>query len=47
MATTEVEEVVDTVPGFGDVTVYGAEVPDCDGKVGMACVVLNGGVTVE
>ena len=47
MATTEVAEALGAVPGFGDVTVYGAEVPDCDGKVGMACVVLGDGVTAE
>lgn len=30
--------------GFSDVAVYGVEVPGCDGKVGMACVVLTDGL---
>lgn len=47
MATTEVAEVIDAVADFGDVTAYGVEVPNCDGKVGMACVVLRDGVTAE
>jgi hypothetical protein len=29
---------------FSDVTVYGVDVPGCDGKVGMACVVLADGL---
>ena len=45
MATTEVAEAVGAVPGFSDVNVYGVEIPNCDGKVGMACVVLTDGVT--
>ena len=45
VATTEVAEAVGAVPGFSDVSVYGVEVPNCDGKVGMACVVLTDGVT--
>ncbi len=41
VATTEVQAALASVPGFSDVTVYGVEVPKADGKVGMACVVLN------
>jgi acyl-CoA synthetase (AMP-forming)/AMP-acid ligase II len=47
VATTEVAEAVGGVPGFSDVTVYGVSVPECDGKVGMAAVVLRDGVTEE
>jgi hypothetical protein len=31
-------------PAFSDVTVYGVDVAGCDGKVGMACVVLADGL---
>jgi acyl-CoA synthetase (AMP-forming)/AMP-acid ligase II len=31
--------------GVSDVAVYGVGVPGCDGKVGMACVVLQEGLT--
>jgi acyl-CoA synthetase (AMP-forming)/AMP-acid ligase II len=31
--------------GFSDVAVYGVGMPGCDGKVGMACVVLQEGLT--
>jgi hypothetical protein len=33
------------ISGFNDVAVYGVGVPGCDGKVGMACVVLQEGLT--
>jgi hypothetical protein len=45
VATTQVAEVVGEVPGFCDVTIYGVTVPGCDGRVGMACVMLKDGVT--
>jgi hypothetical protein len=32
------------VSAFSDVTVYGVDVAGCDGKVGMACVVLTDGL---
>jgi len=42
VATTEVAEVLAAMPRmFSDVTVYGVSVPHCDGKVGMAAVVLT------
>lgn len=47
MATAEVADALGGVPGFHDVSVYGVSVPDCDGKVGMAAVVLDDGVTAE
>ena len=45
VATTEVAEALSSVPGFSDVTVFGVPVPHCDGKVGMAAVVLADGVS--
>jgi acyl-CoA synthetase (AMP-forming)/AMP-acid ligase II len=47
VATTEIENVLDAVKEFADVTVYGVPVPDYDGKVGMAAVVLKEGLGVE
>jgi len=44
VATTEVAQALSAVPGFSDVAVYGVSVPGCDGKVGMACVVLAEGL---
>ena len=46
VATTEITEVLDVFPGFADVAVYGVSVPDCDGRVGMACIVLSQGTTI-
>lgn len=47
VATTEIENALDGVSEFADVTVYGVPVPDYDGKVGMAAVVLREDVTVD
>jgi fatty-acyl-CoA synthase len=47
VATTEVEAVVGAVPGIEDVAVYGVEIPNCDGKVGMASVKLQEGLTLD
>lgn len=47
VATTEVENVLDAVPGFADVTVYGVTVPDYDGRVGMAAISLSEGMSVD
>jgi hypothetical protein len=47
VATAEVADALGGVPGFSDVTVYGVSVPDCDGKVGMAAVVLSEGTSAE
>ena len=47
VATTQVTEVLSAVPGFSDVAVYGVDVPKCDGKVGMACVVLGEGLSAR
>lgn len=41
VATTEVEHVLASIPFISDVTVYGVEVANCDGKAGMASIVLK------
>ncbi|GAB3581278.1 long-chain-acyl-CoA synthetase FadD6 [Calidifontibacter terrae] len=43
VATTEVEAALDRSPLVEDSTVFGVEVPGCDGKAGMAAVVLKEG----
>jgi acyl-CoA synthetase (AMP-forming)/AMP-acid ligase II len=40
VAASEVERAVATVPGIAQVCVYGVPVPHCDGRAGMAAVVL-------
>ncbi len=40
VATTEVEAALAESPQVADCTVYGVEVPGCDGKAGMAAIVL-------
>jgi fatty-acyl-CoA synthase len=40
VAASEVERVVAAVPGIAQVCVYGVPVPHCDGRAGMAAVVL-------
>jgi fatty-acyl-CoA synthase len=41
VATTEVENCLSTVPGINEVTVYGVTIPNCDGRVGMASLILQ------
>lgn len=41
IAASEVERAVAAVPGFAQVCVYGVAVPHCDGRAGMAAVVLG------
>jgi acyl-CoA synthetase (AMP-forming)/AMP-acid ligase II len=43
IAASEVERAVAAVPGFAQVCVYGVAVPHCDGRAGMAAVVLAAG----
>ena len=38
VATTEVEAALRTAPGLSDCTVYGVQVPNADGRAGMAAV---------
>lgn len=47
VATTEVENALSACPHFDDVSVYGVTVPDCDGRVGMAAIILKEGVAVD
>ncbi|GGY33803.1 putative fatty-acid-CoA ligase FadD [Bacterioplanes sanyensis] len=41
VATTEVESILMEFPGIEHAVVYGVEVPDCDGRAGMAALTLN------
>lgn len=43
VATTEVEAALERLPFVEDCVVYGVEVPGCDGRAGMAAVVLREG----
>ena len=43
VATTEVENIISECSDIADVTVYGVEVPGCDGKAGMAAITLKTG----
>ena len=43
VATTEVEAALATSEQVADATVFGVEVPGCDGKAGMAAIVLDEG----
>lgn len=47
VATTEVENALGVCTDVDDVTVYGVEVPNCDGRVGMAALILKEGVSVS
>lgn len=46
VSTAEVSSVLASVPGVRECCVYGVAVPHCDGKCGMASVVLDDGVEV-
>lgn len=41
VSTTEVAEVIASVPGVFEVNVYGVEVPGCGGRAGMASLVVD------
>ena len=47
VSTAEVVQAVATVPGVSDVAVFGVEVPGCDGRAGMAALLLDVGTSVE
>lgn len=47
VATSEVESVILALPGFADVTVYGVEIPNCDGRAGMVAIKFHDSVTFE
>jgi fatty-acyl-CoA synthase len=42
VATSEVAEVLSTVPGIREVNVYGVAVPGMEGRAGMAALVVDG-----
>jgi fatty-acyl-CoA synthase len=46
VATSEVTEVLSTVPGIKEVNVYGVAVPGMDGRAGMAARVVDGAFDV-
>ncbi|XP_060613969.2 long-chain fatty acid transport protein 3 [Anolis sagrei] len=43
VATTEVAEIMAALESLQDVTVYGVSLPDCEGRAGMAAIVLKTG----
>jgi fatty-acyl-CoA synthase len=47
VATTEVENALGACAEIDDVSVYGVEIPNCDGRVGMAALILKDGVSVS
>jgi fatty-acyl-CoA synthase len=44
VSTSEVEEVLNRVPGVKESCVYGVKVPGCEGRAGMALLVLSDNV---
>ena len=47
VATSEVEAVLTTLPGVLHASVYGVKIPGCEGKAGMAALVLEEGRRLE
>ncbi|KAI9304887.1 hypothetical protein BJ944DRAFT_180932 [Cunninghamella echinulata] len=47
VATTEVAQAVGVYPGVAEANVYGAEVPQHDGRAGMAAIVLQPGKEIN
>jgi fatty-acyl-CoA synthase len=47
VATQEVAEILNGAPGVSETNVYGVEVPEADGRAGMAAVVLTPGATFD
>ena len=47
VATTEVENALSCCTDFHDISVYGVAVPNCDGRVGMASIILKEGVDID
>jgi fatty-acyl-CoA synthase len=41
VATSEVNEGVADCPGVDEATIFGVEIPGCDGRAGMAAIVVN------
>jgi fatty-acyl-CoA synthase len=47
VATSEVSEAITVFPGVADCTVYGVSVPGCEGRAGMAALVLDPGTELD
>lgn len=47
VATSQVSEAITTYPGIADCTVYGVQVPNTDGRAGMAAIVLDEGAEFD
>jgi fatty-acyl-CoA synthase len=47
VATAEVAELLNGAPGVSETAVYGARIPNTDGRAGMALVVLQPGASFE
>jgi acyl-CoA synthetase (AMP-forming)/AMP-acid ligase II len=47
VATTEVAQVLGVYPGVGEANVYGALVPNHDGRAGMAAIVVKEGSSID
>lgn len=46
VSTTEVEHILDTYDGIAESVVYGVEIPNCDGRAGMAQLRLSDGKSI-
>jgi acyl-CoA synthetase (AMP-forming)/AMP-acid ligase II len=42
VASTEVAASLERMPGISEALVFGAQIPGCEGRAGMACVVADG-----
>ena len=47
VATSEVSETISVIPGIAECTVYGVKVPGCEGRAGMAALVLDPSVDFD
>ena len=47
VATSQVSEAITVYPGIADCTVYGVQVPNTDGRAGMAAIVLDEGAEFD
>lgn len=47
VSTTEVEHILDAFDGIAESVVYGVEIPDCDGRAGMAQLRLSEGQHID
>lgn len=47
VSTTEVEHILDAFDGIAESVVYGVEIPNCDGRAGMAQLRLSEGTSID